>query len=150
VESVDVVDVESRGVGSLRGGRWCLLSNRRGPVRRRCAVAICAVRVAPNVRSCSRARVARARAPLRPPGQPGCRRLGDGRHQPGVNGRRRRNPSGVGNERTSGGEPRRRLAGKVGRRCKAGKGARGFWVAREAESGGDKASGASAGGAGCG
>jgi hypothetical protein len=25
-----VVGVESRGVGSLRGGRWCLLRNRRG------------------------------------------------------------------------------------------------------------------------
>jgi hypothetical protein len=58
VESGDVVSVESRGVGSLRGGRWCLLSDRRGPMRRRCAVAICALRVAPNVRSCSSARVA--------------------------------------------------------------------------------------------
>jgi hypothetical protein len=51
VESGDVIGVESRGVGSLWGGRWCLNNDRRGPMMRRCAVAIWAVRVAPNVRS---------------------------------------------------------------------------------------------------
>jgi hypothetical protein len=30
VESGDVVGVESRGVGSLWGARWCLMNDRRG------------------------------------------------------------------------------------------------------------------------
>jgi hypothetical protein len=55
----------------------------------------------------------RARAPSRPPGSLDG---GDGRRQRGVGRRRRGSPGGVGNERTSGGEPRGQLPGEAGQR----------------------------------
>jgi hypothetical protein len=108
-----VVGVESRGVGSLRGGRWCLLSNRRGAGKEtlRSSHLCCqsGAQCALLLESAGHG------ALMLLGGFQGSLDVGDGRHQPGVDERRRENLGGVGNERTSGGEPRRRLPGKVGR-----------------------------------
>jgi hypothetical protein len=95
---------------------------------RRCAVAIWAVRPAPKARSCSSARdAARSHS---------CEAAttalngGDGRCQRRVGRGRRGSPGGVGNERTSGGEPRGRLPGEAGQQENTEKGACARRVAR--------------------
>jgi hypothetical protein len=123
VESSDVVGVESRGVGSLWVGGGVSWVTGGEPMMRCCAATIWAVRAAPKARSCSSALDAALSCEV-------ARAAWDGRCQRGVSGGRRGSLGGIGNERTSGGEPRGGCLRRwVGDR-RPSKGACACWVAR--------------------
>ena len=109
-----MVSIESRGVGSIWGGRWCPLVDRRRAddetLHSGHLDGQCGDQGALLFQSVGRGALVLLR------GGQGSLDGGDGRCQRGVGGGRRRSPGGVGDERPSGGEPRGRVSGETCRR----------------------------------
>jgi hypothetical protein len=114
VESGDVVSIESRGVGSLWGGRWCLLVDQRRTDDETLRSGHLGIQSGGQGTLLFHSAGHDALALLR--GGQGSLDGGDGRCQCGVSGGQWGSPGGIGDEQPSGGEPRGRESGETCRR----------------------------------